>query len=351
MRNSIAWSLALLLICLATSGAPLRAEPASAGVEQPWVTEDVSIPSAASVKLAATLWLPTGRGNGPFPVVIWIEGTGPATRGGVYPLFDRLLLDGIAVFEYDKRGVGKSTGRFVDSLAANRQDVSAIVAYLRTCGEIDSKRIALIGHSLGAIVAPAVAANDASLAGIVMLAGPVGDGKAIFKASMAQKLAAGGATSEGIQRATGASARLMKARSRGASSEVIARRREEAIKSFMAFNFTRTQAEGAVAAFDTPGVLDLWKSDLGHTLSEVRAPVLAMFASADRWVPTFQSLPAAKTALRHNPDGTVVELPGLDHDFSHSGATRYMATPELVEVVGEWLDAHLHPAKAIITAN
>jgi dipeptidyl aminopeptidase/acylaminoacyl peptidase len=57
---------------------------------------------------AGTLYLPTGAG--PHPAAIWIHGAGPATRLGFGGVVALLVNAGVAVFSYDKRGVGESQG-------------------------------------------------------------------------------------------------------------------------------------------------------------------------------------------------------------------------------------------------
>src|SRR6266496_1492267 len=157
-----------------TPGKPDEAQikAAFAGVRPASLSEDVSIKSSPGVVLAGTLRTPTGHGSGPFPAVLLLGGSGPGWRGGLSPLMVRLLGDGIAVLEYDKRGNGRSTGEFVDSLDNMEADATAALKYLRNRADIDGSRIALVGHSQGGAVAPAVAAQDHAIAGVVMLAGP-----------------------------------------------------------------------------------------------------------------------------------------------------------------------------------
>ena len=73
----------------------------------------------------------------------------------------------------DDRGFAKSTGDFAtatdDDFAA---DAAAEVAFLRSRPDIDPKRIGLIGHSEGGMVAPKVAAKDPKIAFLVLMAGP-----------------------------------------------------------------------------------------------------------------------------------------------------------------------------------
>ena len=60
-------------------------------------------------------------------------------------------------------------------------DIRAGIAWLRARPEIDLARIAIVGHSEGGIIAPMIAATDASLAGIVIMAGTASPGRVILK--------------------------------------------------------------------------------------------------------------------------------------------------------------------------
>ena len=135
--------------------------------------------AAKGVTLAATLTEP--KGDGPFPAVVLISGSGPQDRDetllGHKPflvLADYLTRRGIAVLRFDDRGTGASTG---DHGAATSEDfatdAAAGVEFLKGRKEIDPKQIGLMGHSEGGLIAPMVAAEHPDdIAFVVLLAGP-----------------------------------------------------------------------------------------------------------------------------------------------------------------------------------
>jgi pimeloyl-ACP methyl ester carboxylesterase len=117
--------------------------------------------------------------------MVFIPGSGQTTRESDKPAADLALPQGIAVFRYDKRGLGQSTGTFEEVSTANSErvladrasDVRAIVDYLATNPRIRSDQIFLWGTSQGAWVAPLVAAQTSKLAFIICVMGggsPVG---------------------------------------------------------------------------------------------------------------------------------------------------------------------------------
>ena len=72
----------------------------------------------------------------------------------------------------DDRGVGKSSGVFVNSMPKDfATDVEAGLAFLRTRADIDPKRIGLIGHSEGSVTGPQVVVADPGVAFLVMMGG------------------------------------------------------------------------------------------------------------------------------------------------------------------------------------
>jgi uncharacterized protein len=130
--------------------------------------------------LPGTLTVPSGAG--PFPVVILVHGSGPNDRdetvGPNKPFKDLawgLASKEIAVLRYEKR-----TRQHSAKLASVRKftvkeevldDVLAAVAVLRTTEGIDSKRIFVLGHSLGGMLVPHIGRLDPNIAGLISLAG------------------------------------------------------------------------------------------------------------------------------------------------------------------------------------
>ena len=145
----------------------------------PYRMEDVIFENKnAGINLAGTLTLPQQEGI--YPAVILISGSGPQNRDsellGHRPFLvisDFLTKNGIAVLRFDDRGTGASTGNFQSATSIDfAQDVEAGLAYLRSRKEIDSRKIGLIGHSEGGLIAPIVASRSKDVAFIVLLAGP-----------------------------------------------------------------------------------------------------------------------------------------------------------------------------------
>ncbi len=131
-------------------------------------------------EMPGTLTLP--KGEGPFAAVVLVHASGPQdqdeTVGADKPLEDLALglaSRDVAVFRYTKRTYKyhEHSSDPPDKLTVDDEtmsDARAAVALLAKQGKIDPQRVFLVGHSLGAYLAPRIAAGDAQIAGIVMMA-------------------------------------------------------------------------------------------------------------------------------------------------------------------------------------
>ena len=124
------------------------------------------------------------KGAGPFPAAILVQGSGPQDRDETFgpnaPFRDLawgLASDGIAVLRYDKRTHAYGTQMAADPNITVREettdDAVRAVDLLRSTPLVDPARVFLVGHSLGAYLAPRIAAQAAGrLDGIAMLEAP-----------------------------------------------------------------------------------------------------------------------------------------------------------------------------------
>lgn len=129
--------------------------------------------------LGGTLTLP--RGNGPFPAVVLVHGSGPSDRDasvGATKIFrdiaQGLASSGIAALRYDKRTY-TYRDRLSNDIALDDEAVLDAVGAVSALGlrsDIDPTRIVVIGHSLGGLLAPEIAVRAGSVAGIALLSPP-----------------------------------------------------------------------------------------------------------------------------------------------------------------------------------
>ena len=148
---------------------------------------EVFYPSG-SLRIHAFLYKPDG--DGPFPVVIYNHGahTGRPRRPEPNEYIGRLLTRaGYAVLVPERRGYGDSDGptlaeaigndfgqRFVARVEAETDDVFAALDYLRTLPFADTKRIGIMGYSLGGIVTMFAISRSTTFAVAINQAGAAG---------------------------------------------------------------------------------------------------------------------------------------------------------------------------------
>lgn len=157
-------------------------------VREEEVTFPSSIPQKGIDQLKGTLSLPALPG--PRPAVILVHGSGPSSRNAELPgdlvtrvrppfqllreLADFFAHEGLVVLRWDKRapqfypGLAPKLKEF--RFADYETDARDAIAYLATRPEVNANAIVVAGHSEGGGIAPHVAAGNARVAAVVMLA-------------------------------------------------------------------------------------------------------------------------------------------------------------------------------------
>ncbi len=148
-------------------------------------SEEVRLVSAGT-PLGGTLLMPERHPAHPLPAVLLLTGSGAQDRnedspgpGGIHfgifrTLAERLAARGVATLRLDDRGVGASGGDFNTSTFSDEvADVRTALRFLRGRTDIDARRVAILGHSEGAMLAMLLASEDTALAAIALMAGPI----------------------------------------------------------------------------------------------------------------------------------------------------------------------------------
>jgi pimeloyl-ACP methyl ester carboxylesterase len=338
----------------------------------PYVEEEVSYDnSRAGVKLAGTLTLP--KGDGPFPAVLLIAGSGLHSRNEevfghkiFLVLADYLTRRGIAVLRSDKRGIGKSTGKYDAATSADfADDALAGVEYLKGRKEINPRQIGLIGHSEGGVVAPMLAARSRGVAFIVLMAGTGTNGEEILYRQGADILKGLGVDDKGLAKQRKIQERLF-AVLKQEKDNVAA---EKKFREVLAEEFRqltedekkkaesqKAAAEAQIKLLLTPWIRFFLTYDPKPTLMQVHCPVLVINGEKDLQVGADVNLPAIEGALRAggNHHYTIKKLPGLNHLFQTSktgalseyGQIEETIAPVALQLTGDWIvnEALRYPA-------
>ncbi|HEX6940993.1 MAG TPA: alpha/beta hydrolase [Longimicrobiales bacterium] len=353
-----------------------RADGAATGPNRPQHPEppypydaiDVSFANEeAGITLAGTLTRP--KGDGPFPAVVLISGSGPQDRDETIfahkpflVLADYLTRRGIAVLRYDDRGIGGSTGDFAAATTADfASDARAAVRFLRARDDIDAERIGLLGHSEGGVVAPIAANGSDDVAFVVLLAAPGIPLDELIPIQAERIARAASAEDSVISRMRAGNERLFAILRETPEPEAAAERLRAALRAMVdslppaeraAMGGSEQAIEAAitqqVAALTSPWMRFLVGYDPTNDLRRLNIPVLALNGELDLQVPPDVNLPPIERALREggNPDAEVHVLPGLNHLFqpARTGAPTEYGTiettiaPEALERIGDWIE-------------
>ena len=148
-----------------------------------WTEVELTVEADPAYPLGATLCLPEGGDAVLPPVVVLVQGSGSSDRNEAIlqnaPFQDiahGLAELGVATLRYDKRTFvypecAGDTGLDIDIRAEMLDDVNAAIDLMRTDGRVDGSRIFVLGHSLGGMMVPAIAAENPDLAGAISMAG------------------------------------------------------------------------------------------------------------------------------------------------------------------------------------
>lgn len=296
----------------------------------PYNVREMTVSSQGdSVVLSGTLTIPSIDKK--HPAIILIAGSGPMNRDeeifGHKPfavLADYFTRQGFAVFRYDKRGIGKSTGNYKIATTCDfAEDVKSIVATLSELPNIDDKNIGLIGHSEGGIIAPMVANEMEAVKYIVLLAAPGLQGKVIVKKQNEELIQntpiANNIKTKYLNVAYQFIDYLTNDNEPKDSKENIIAGLNSIIKQNQADElFPEDQRESLVGTMTTKWYMQFLKLNPATYLTNIKCPTLALNGDIDKQVDADTNLKAIERAMSGNQLLTVKKYPQLNHLFQHA---------------------------------
>jgi len=330
----------------------------------PYMEEEVTFPNeTAGIRLAGTLTLP--KSGGPFPAAVMISGSGPQDRDeNIFNhkpfkvIADHLTRSGIAVLRYDDRGRAGSTGDFSSATTIDfASDARSAVDYLKSRKDIDDRKIGLIGHSEGGLIAPIVASESSDIGFIVLLAGPSLTGKNIILLQDSLISLANGVPIERIQQNKEMAKKMYSIVESESDTSAIRQNLAAFLKKAieeMGDNSASDQAKEAGIARTVQQISSPWFRfflfyDPLPALRKVRCPVLALNGAKDLQVPSRVNLEGIDQAVKEggNSRVTVRELPELNHLFQHAttgSPAEYVKieetfAPEALSTIREWIQS------------
>ena len=321
-----------------------------------YTSEEVQFDSGPG-HLAGTLTIPAGEG--PFPAVLLISGSGLQDRDQAlfghkpfWVLADHLSRAGVAVLRVDDAGAGESTPHpnppttldFVD-------DANAAVDFLMADSRIGT--VGLIGHSEGGLIAPLLASRRDDLGFIVLLAAPGVPGVELMRRQNERIFAAAGLRGKHRDRLLALVDQLFAVLMSSSPEAEVKKQVEEIVRGQLAANGVprakqRDDQVGAAAAQAmTPWLRYFLRHDPRPALLLTRVPVLALNGDLDVQVDAEQNLAAIETALEEGGNRAVLthSLPGVNHLFQTAGTgmvdeyamIEETMAPAVLDLIRDWI--------------
>lgn len=332
------------------------------------VVYKATLPSGLAIQYGATITMPDSAGH--FPAVLLITGSGPQNRDGEIfghkpfaVIADYLTKQGYLVMRVDDRGKGKTTGIFKNATTADfAQDVRNSLHYMRGLPQVDQKKVGLLGHSEGGIIAPMVAAEDHGIDFIILMAGPgIKIGKLMTLQNAAVNKTVPGDDSTRFYDSIKYAA-IIDAALNYKDTAVVRHHIDLAVRKWIN-SFPATSPlhknfsnEAVVKKMDdtyfNAFVVDPWFSYFLHLdpavyLKKLHCKVLALNGTRDIQVIADPNLAGIKKALQQSgsPSFEVLKLEGLNHLFqkcqtcsvAEYGKLEQTIDPNALETIGAWL--------------
>jgi len=279
--------------------------------------------------------------NIPCPVVVVTHTSNAGVRDfDVYQHLANLLPPlGIAVFIYDRRGSGDSTGNFETATFFDlASDMRAAIDHLKVRSDIDPKRIGVWGMSQGGWIAPLTASRSTDVAFVIAVSAVGVSPAEQMNYSAEYELQEQGFPEESIRQMLELRG-LANEYFRGNVEWSMVQKKLDAFRKEAWFPFAYlddTLPEDPTA--------DKWYQEMDFDplpiIQNTHVPVLLLYAERDPWVPIAKSIEVWK---EHGPDDlSIHQIKDANHfmiSISHSGI-RGDKGPQVEEystILTQWL--------------
>ena len=295
-----------------------------------YVEEEVDFPSIdPQIQLKGTLTRPKQEGK--FPALILLAGSGPHDRdqsiNGHKPfavLADFYTKQGFAVLRYDKRGVGQSTGDYTQATTSDlAKDAEGAFSFLKDHPRIEKAQIGLVGHSEGGILAPMVAAKQADVKFIVLLAAPGVPGNQLLKKQNEELLSRVNLPNEVKTKHLNFSHQLIDHMTNYGKDKDTLETLNQVIDQLIQQNqldneYSPAQRQALKAQMSTAWLIHFIQTDPADYLKKVHCPILAINGTNDLQVDADTNLKAIERAVSNPQLLTTKKYSKLNHLFQTS---------------------------------
>lgn len=296
------------------------------------------------VALSGTSIMPAKDGK--FPVVIFLHGSGPATRKGARPYAIEFAKMGIASIIYDKRGSGNSGGSWMtSSLDDLANDALAAVKFSSSLTNVDTGKIGVWGVSQAGWVATLAASQSSSISFMIIISGggasPLESEMFSYSAKLKKGNCMPAESEEAFQLLDLYFTYLSNGKNRDALMKEIEASRSKSWYRYISLdNIIPSESN-----YRNWSWVSTW--DPVPHISAISCPMLLLFGSDDEDHPTERSVQQWRMALEKglNPKATIVVFPGAGHGLrikmNGAGKAKGSFVDGYSEVMLGWLWQHV----------
>lgn len=288
----------------------------------PYASENIAVAVTDGVRLSGTLTVPPGAG--PHPALVLLGVAGPNDRDLTYRghkgfavIADALARCGVAALRLDDRGVGGSTGQWLDAPYTRLvSDALEAGAMLVKDARIDSRRIGLAGLSEGGAIALLAAAASRDVAFAVLMSPPGLRGDAALKEQFERMLAWSPVTPSmagGYRKSFDRFLALVRAADNDKGRQALASYLGgEGAALVPSYGFVPPTIEGRVRLFASPWYRSQLDYEPAASMRAIGVPVLVVSGTRDQVLPPAVHVPALRAGLA-GKNARFVSIEGANH--------------------------------------
>jgi hypothetical protein len=300
-------------------------------------------------------------GPAPYPAVVFVHGSGPATRHSYYfeSVGNEFLSRGFATLIWSKPGVDESTGSYLkQSMALRAEEVAAAMTHLAKRTDIAGDRIGLWGISQAGWVMPMVPTHR-NVAFVIVVSGSGQSGQEQDLYIVKNEMTKIGTSESDRADAVGHRRAFFDLIRDSADYEEFRPRYEKWLKEMKLRSWYPTVERSLDKLLSYELVLSIERRDFDFfainlandanrtlipppQLKNLDMPVLAIYGTEDPIVDSKLGSKAYENISRDvgNPDVTVKLFEGAGHGIMHPDSDGYLYfAPDYLATMGDWLAA------------
>lgn len=300
----------------------------------PYDSKDFEVENSR-VKLSGTITTPKGEGR--FPAVLLISGSGTHDRDGEMfghkpfkVLADFLTRRGFVVMRFDEIGIGGSIGDIDHATTLTEvMDVNLLLRELKSDPKADPSKIGLLGHSEGSLISLIEASKNTDVKFIVSLAGMGLSTKEIMKKQSEEKFVGMPSEKKKLYYS------LMEVMGGSEDDDITRKKMQTIINNYKGNDPLNDTDTMTFSQLFTPWVLCINRLDPVDYMKQIKVPVLVLNGEKDIQVLAHENVSVFRKKLPNNPKNSFKIYPDVNHLFQKAKTGSKMEYKQIEETFNE----------------